>query len=178
MGAPLSLQPLREWKPGDSITAQHLNEVIRRVNQLAAGVAPPRQIVQANVPAVRQFKIVSQDADYLKCNAYDGVASGDLVYYVAKPYLLRRTPFDGESRAGIEYEYSSDSARVADDGVDTEDQTIVPSYQADDIVYAIMGIAGGTSERLDSDESGGETEPRIMWVDLNVDGRAWCKVAE
>lgn len=176
MGEFTNNAPLKLWRVDEPITARHLNEVIMAFNQLLTGNAGPRQLVRANVPAVRQFKVITEMEDYVTCNAFDGVDSGDLVYNVAKPYLLRRTPFDGETRKSITYTYSSNYQRTADDGVDTESQIIVPSYTAGDIIYAVMGIAGSTSVWQDTSSA----EPgrnKIFWVDLNVDGRCWAKVS-
>ena len=43
-------------------------------------------------------------------------------YSVAKPYLLRKTPFDGEEHNGISYTYTGNSTRTAERGSDEEDQ--------------------------------------------------------
>ena len=117
---------------------------------------------------VRQFRVKSVGNDHITCRTWDGTTEGDTDVKVAKPYLLRRTPFDGETRDGITCTYSSACERQASDGVDTEDQVIVDSYIADDIIYAIRVIVGGTDTTV-SDED-------IMWLDLNVDGRYWAKV--
>ena len=94
--------------------------------------------------------------------------------FIAKPYLLRRTPFDGLTRNDITYAYDSDTQRVATDADDdTETQQVVPSYVAGDVVFAVRDFSGGT---------GAWTAPtnadpvEVVWQDLNVDGRAWAKV--
>lgn len=118
---------------------------------------------------VSQYRIKSVGADHLVCRTWDGTTEGTLDLLVAKPYLLRRTPFDGQTRDGITYTYSSDIAREADDGSTTETQVVVPSWVADDIIYATREVQGGVEA-----EGGGE---ELFWVDDNRDGRAWAKEA-
>lgn len=83
---------------------------------------------------------------------------------VAKPYLLRRTPFDGLTRSGISYAYSSDIARTATLDATTESQVIVPSFVTGDLLFVADEISGGTG--VDG----------VSLIDLNVDGRAWAQV--
>ncbi|MDP1711946.1 MAG: hypothetical protein Q8K86_05765 [Candidatus Nanopelagicaceae bacterium] len=101
------------------------------------------------------FIFDSENGDYLNVST----VSGSDVYAVLKPYMLRRTPFDGLTRDGIYYTYLTDNERTAENaGSETEDQVIVPSYVAGDEILAVWGIVDG-----------------YPLVDLNVDARAWAK---
>jgi hypothetical protein len=119
---------------------------------------------------MQMFTVVDVDCDFLWCRTWDGENVGDEDILVALPWMLRWTPFDGETRDGITYEYTSYVERTADDGDATEDQVIVPDYVTGDVIFAAKGIVGGTYA---TDENGDEVE----WQDLNVDGRAWAKEA-
>lgn len=152
------------WKRGESITAAKLNAAVDVLNGLSVGVAPPQQI--SRIPAgggsaVQQFKFKSMGGDYIYAAPWDGTTEGAQIK-VAKPYLLRRTPFDGKSRNGISYTYSADDAREATNGTDIEQQSIIPTYVVGDIVYAARAVIGGT-----------EVED-VTYVDVNADARAWA----
>lgn len=126
------------------------------------------------VAEVRQFKVVSVDGDYLIGHRWDGVVeSGDNVQ-IAKPYLLRRTPFDTLTRDGITYTYDSDTARTATNTAEeTESQVIVPKYVVGDIIYATHHIDGGT----DAYYTEAEASIQLTWLEDNRDGRAWAKAS-
>lgn len=157
---------------GERIFANGQNRVIEAVNRLSRGVAPPQQVFSGDkrpVPiGVRQFKLVSVQTDYLVCNEWDGTTQGDGEYKIALPWMLRQTPFDGQTRNGITYTYASASERTADDGSNTETQVIVPSYVAGDVIYGMKEIRGGT----DTEDEAGDT---VGWLDLNIDARAWAR---
>jgi len=125
----------------------------------------------AGAAQTQMFKVVSVEVDYIVCHAWDGETEGQEAVLVALPYLLRMTPFDGQTRDGITYDYDSEITRTATKDADTEDQVIVPSYIAGDVIFAATGIIGGT------DATGPNSEV-LDRQDLNVDGRAWAKVAE
>ena len=119
--------------------------------------------------AIKMFKVVTVYGDYVSCKTWDGTTLGTTKINIAKPYLLRRTPFHGLSRDGISYNYTSNIARTATQGATSESQVIVPSYVANDIIYAAQGVNGG----VDVTVSG----TKLLWLDINVDGRAWAKVS-
>lgn len=110
-----------------------------------------------NGARVRRFRIVNANdfPDHVVCVTWDGTTEGTREYDVLKPWSLRRTPFDGQSRAGIGYTHTSNVRRTASDGSQSETQVIVPNYFATDELYAVKTDEG--------------------WVDINVDGRAWAK---
>jgi len=178
-------QELVRWRKGDGLTAKRLNKTVDAVNRIVGGVRPPRQTVSAPLsagapgksskqgPIVAQFKVVSVEDDFLVCNDYDGLAASDVTTLVAKPYLLRRTPFDLLTRDGVEFIYGDAVERIAFDGEGTsETQRITPSYVAGDIIYAVRNIVGKT----DVDDTDTESDDKLDWLDLNVDGRSWAEV--
>lgn len=110
----------------------------------------------------KQFRVKSVYADLLVCRTWDGADEGGEDVLVAKPYLLRRSPFDGQTRDGISYAYTSHFERTATLDEETEDQVIVPSYVEDDLIYGISNIEGGTNVT------------NAEFLDINADGRAWA----
>lgn len=165
---------LRDVFPNDPVTAQGQMDVIRSIRELSSGVRPPTSLDGPGTFAgVTAFFVVSVDSDFLVCRIQSDEGTqdndGDTVF-VVKPYLLRNSI---TSRNGITFTYSATDTRQADDGATTEDQVVVPSYVAGDIIYAVPvdnGLASVTAVAAD-----GSTTPE--YLDLNVDGRAWAATA-
>jgi hypothetical protein len=109
--------------------------------------------------------VVEEADDYVMCRDPYGQQ-----VQVAKPYLLRRSSFDGLSVEGVTYAYSDSNTRVAsDDAEEEEDETqeITPSYYAGEKLTAIAHGTGVTTAL-------GE----LQWEDLNTAGRCWAVVQE
>lgn len=172
--------------PGDPLYAAWLNQlrdavlaeivgdgdvVVRRAgSRLTVGLA--RRIPGVQGAIVAQFVVASVGDDHLVCRTWDGSNQGDADVLVAKPWLLRKTPFHGLTLNGKTYIYDSGTARNVDDGNEDEDQVIIPSYTdpSGAVIYAVRGVVGGTGVVVESDP--------VVWLDLNVDGRAWAKKHE
>lgn len=172
----LPTQRLQPYRSGERLKARKLNRGVRAINQLAGAIQPPRQTVsQPTLPApnagtaVRQMEVIEVGGDFLVCQPRDFVAASGATVFVAKPWLLRRSPFEDQTRDGITFTYTSDSERTADDGADTETQQVTPSYVAGDVIYAARNING----RILIQDSQSETI-QAAWLDLNVDGRTWA----
>ena len=156
---------LERWNSGDVLSHQHLNGPVDAITAQRRIITPPHQVRPEKPYAfTRQMKLVSIHGDYLICHPWDGATESDRELLVAKPYLLRRTPFDGETRNGIDYDYHTHVTRTATKGGETEDQIVIPRYVTGDILYATFNVAGGTSVL--------DTETRVEWLDDNRDGRA------
>lgn len=112
-----------------------------------------------------RFRLKSVASDHLVCRSWDGAAEGAVDVLVAKSFLLRKTPFDGQSRNGVAYVYTTDVERVADNGTATETQVVVEPYVVGDEVYATRQPLRGTGVE------------GVDWLDDNRDGRAWAKKA-
>lgn len=170
MSETLTEQPqtrLRRWDKREPIRHEWLNQPVDFINQ-HLGIKPPEQVFaveRSDSIRHQQFQVVSVGTDYLVCSRHNGTSAEAGSVKVALPYLLRKTPFDGKTRNSIAYTYSSVTQRTAGG---SEAQLITPSYVADDIIYAISGVTGGTGV---TDEN---SEP-VTWLDLNLDGRAWAK---
>jgi hypothetical protein len=154
------------FRSGQALSARSLNRLVSGIVRARPAILSPRQLARAGSGVVLQVNVLEQGGDWIKVLTWDGTSEGTDPIYVAKPYLLRRSL---ASWNGLTFTYSSNFEREATDGVDTEDQVIVPAYVPDDILYVIRPY-GGTGT-VDPD-----TQP-IVWLDLNVDGRAWAKVA-
>ncbi|MGE4157700.1 MAG: hypothetical protein AB7F75_01230 [Planctomycetota bacterium] len=121
-------------------------------------------------PLVRRFRVQSDHGDHIKCKGLTGGTLDAEMTDIAKNFLCRRTPFDGQVRAGVSYAYVNDSKRTATQGAETETQVIVPSFVSGDEILAMGSIPGGTNVMVSGVE--------LLWQDLNLDGRAWAKEAE
>ncbi len=154
---------------------------MRQISEIVAEVGRRRERVGRVLtrPAgagavVRWFRIKSVQADHYVCREWDWVEEeeGAEDVMVARPHRQRRTPWDGQTVGGVEYTYSGNSVRVADDGDITEDQEIVPGFIVDDSALNDMILAahvpGGTGVIVSGSP--------VMWCDLNLDGRAWARV--
>lgn len=136
-------------------------------NKRERPLAPPRPI---------RFIVESGDEypDTILCRRSEGGAAD---IHVAKPYLLRRTPWnDGQERGEFRYEYVSnverDSIRVADE-TDKERQVVTPSFERGDVIYAVLY---GYSEADDlRAEAGSETRLQTPWLATIYDAREWAK---
>lgn len=128
-------------------------------------------VVEFPIVVSRSFVIDNFNSfgDYLICRTWNGSDSGNVLIEVAKPYLLRRTPFHGQSRLGIAYQYTSPVTRTATRDATTESQVVNPSFANGDVIYAELPIGGGTGVIAESGKA-------IRWLDKNLDARAWAKV--
>ena len=154
--------PIGEGFSGDSRSARRafsrLERRVLQVEQQLANLEVRRAVTTGAI--VKQFKIKSIDGDFLVCNSWDGTNQGTDDINIAKPYLERRTPFDGETRGSFDYTYSDDVTRESDDSSTTEDQTITPDYIVGDVVYAVRGVEGGTDVEDDDGNA-------VVWLLLH-----------
>jgi len=117
-----------------------------------------------NAAGVVQFLVSGVSGDYLVCKTLSGTSSGSDYVYVAKPYLLRRSVYSGATRNGVTYTGATGQTRNASTGGTAVSEQVTPSYQTGDIVYGIGPVVGeiGTLG--------------MIFVDLNIDGRAFAQV--
>lgn len=94
---------------------------------------------------------------------------------IAKPYLLRRSPFDGETVDGITYTYDTSVAgkRSATDGVDTESHLITPDYVVGEEIVAIRNDAN-VYLYADTDGQPANAPAKARYIDMNTGGRCWA----
>lgn len=146
---------------------------IQRTRTLNGTLLVPDEVKQAATPTepgtIKRYLIRSVEADHLVC-AEVGGADGILI---AKPWRLRRTPFDGQAitfddeNGGtytVNYTYTTSIKRTVRIGQSfTEVQVVIPRYKPDfDYIFA-MSAENGT----------GVTD--VDLIDINADGRAWAR---
>ena len=118
------------------------------------------------------FSIVSEEADYIVCTAWNTVTSlavGSTVN-IAKPYLLRRTPFDGvtitfPNAQDIAYTYTENGTRTANDGTSSQSEILTPQYTVGELLIAFTGMSGGSGVTV--------SDSMLVWMDVNTGGRQW-----
>jgi len=126
--------------------------------------------------------------DYLLCKGYDPDTKKFLPEVkIAKPHLLQRTPFHGETVTlrdmEVSYEYQEQiGLRLAQVTASEEDgdtlqefQRITEDYYKGDILQAIRARR---SRSVDNTEWPNEEGVMFEWVDLNASGRAWAVTKE
>jgi len=130
---------------------------------------------------VRRF-VVEHPTEYPDTVGVIEIEGAVVIIHVAKPYLLRHTPFHGKRRDGLDYNYTSNVARTASKTTlgnppttVTENQVIVPKYVAGDVIYAIGRVFGPRDEFRVS--ASGPDVVSTRWLDMNVDGRFWAKAS-
>ena len=162
--------------PDQSIGSRQMNRMRQALRNIAGGVQPPTQvdpIAGTTGTEAQQLRITeTSGADHVVAETWDGETAGSIIY-VAKPYLLRQTPFDGETRNSISYVYTDANTRTASKAGESDiTEVITTSYQIGDIIYAMSPIAGGLAVTITID--GLPVNP--TWLDINVDGRVWSEL--
>lgn len=121
-----------------------------------ACLEPPSAAVRMRVKTIQ--------GDYLSCLTWDGSTEGTDPIAVARPWDLRRSPFDGQTVNGISYTYTSDVQRTATLTGVSEIQLITPDYFVDAEIFVISATTGVTA-------SGNP----VHYLDLNTSARAWYR---
>ena len=139
-----------KWRENEPISARKLEELRDGLDRLIEGTEP-RQVATElpAAPQVFQGEIIALAADHITVVEYrvylgGGIVRGTTAIEVAKPWLLRRTPFDGGSRDGVSYTYTSDQQRTAISGPDTRIEHVTPGYLIGDVVYCLRTVLGAT----------------------------------
>jgi hypothetical protein len=135
--------------------------------------------------ALLRLVVTAVRNDYLVCRAWDGTNLGS-TYYVAKPFELRQTPFNGlVDQLGLTVTASGVSARTVTNSAGlVEHQEIVPPYRTtisaggvgrtEFYAWEVSGTGVFTSEGLPA----GSPERELTLIDPNMDGRAWAMVPQ
>jgi hypothetical protein len=135
------------------------------------------------------YSVVEERDDYLVVKGYDPnnrfhedgkIRTG----YIAKPELLVKSRWDGETQAidGIDVSYAYNpnvlgertAKGVVNNEVVEEVQKITPGYFPGDIIMAVK-TARPESSGVSYKTEQGQT---LDWVDMNVSGRAWAVETE
>lgn len=118
------------WEDVFEEAAEHL--ALIRIGDLKAQVA--------------WFEIQSVEDDYLVCWMLDAAGAPiETNVNVAKPHMLRKKPFDGETRNSVTYDYTDSQTRTASKvGEDDITERVTPSFQVGDKIVAEAGVFGGT----------------------------------
>lgn len=172
--------------PRESMQAQSRRNAA--INQLSKDVRHRRQTMRrsprGNI-SLTCFVVKSVQDDYLTCrkiswtNGGPSFTESTIDTFIAKPWHLRRTSYDGLNVDGRKYQYTTGTARTViinegETNEKSESQIIIPIYQSEDgsfagdVIFAVS-ISTGTGVK----DSNGKV---INWQDINLDGRAWAKV--
>lgn len=188
----INIKELDNWKAGDKVSAEHLDQPVKVLQQLGAATPPSQLIITGEPFESRMFKVVRLEQDVIICVTTDGVTDGDEEIPIAMPYLLRKTPWDSDGetppplrKGRLKYTFTftdTDTGLPRFDkrtSIDTEDdddeqiQVITGAYEVGDLIYAMKGLIGGTGVFIEDDD-----ENQVIWLDINVDGRYWASSDE
>lgn len=168
-------------EPWVKIGVKRYDEISRATNRVLGMPVETPQQSRRNIPtsdAIR-LRVKSVSNDHLVCRTWDGTNEGTVDLNVAKPYILRCTPFHGKTLTvngnTLTYSYSSGTQRTVTKGSSSETQIIVPGY-----VTTGSGYGGSEiyAERCDTGvvlNAGQSNEERLDLIDKNIDGRMWAK---
>ena len=89
--------------------------------------------------------------------------------------MLRKTPFNYSTNGqqlwnGVRFVYVTGQERGASKGNVEETQAVVPAYVVGDEIYAVKLLPQQTGIKVKDGTNSYET----VWLDLNLDGRAWA----
>lgn len=129
------------------------------------GLGPKKKVDPPYLPALT---VIAEADEYLQCQDSNG-----FTFYVAKPYLLRKSPFDGFSANGVSYSYTDVGRRDASKvGEETEDQAITPSYYAGEKIL----VAINHPTKINGRPMKGADGQNISYTDLDDAGRTWAAI--
>jgi hypothetical protein len=162
-----------------------------QINTLSTTVSLPRYgLFGAGGGALKQYIVMEEFDEHLRCRTLIGSAPttpgilGTEDVFVAKPWRLRRTPWDGTTVRSITYTYSPLSAggnghRLAEyTSFEQEIQRIVPTYVASfDIIYAGVVDGGTDISIVTTVTSVGTVVQRLTILDFNTDSRMFMRIA-
>ena len=160
----------QRFRTGDPVPgARRLNELADPLTRL--GRNPAQNQVIPDAPLYLQVVQISLNfifGDYLQGVEYRRYSDGTELFgteniQFALPWLLRQSPFDGQTYNGVSYTYTGLHVRTATAGPDSEIQRITPDYVLGDILYMGRLVLGGSG-----------VADGIRSIDLNVDGRCWA----
>lgn len=147
-----------------TVRAQQVREAQKSNNDNAFPAIPGSPALLGG-PMGMLVRVKSVQDDYLVCRAWDGVTEGVSDLLVAKPYLLRRTPFHGKTVNGLTYSFVSATQVSVTSGTTTETWVITRPYSENDLLF--VAPAGSTGVNYGT--------VAVTLFDLNADGRAWAQ---
>lgn len=180
-----SIVELKEFQHGESlpIDIAKFNNPIRAIKTITGGVAPARQLAPQRKATAggtrRQARITDLDGgpDGMKC-ILDPPGTGETII-VIRPWFLRRTPWDGQTRGDSTITYDDPPAagnfmrRVVTtipEAVTIEIHAITPDYAVGDFIEVSPIEPAALEASGTAVPAGGP-----LWLDRNVDSREWAR---
>ena len=160
-----------------------------QINTLGTTVSLPRYgLFGAGGGSAKQYLVIEEHDNHLRCRTFVGSAVGTPTIgpndvLIAKPWRLRRVPWDGSTVRSITYTYSpigsgGNGTRKAVFQSQNEIQAIIPSYVVSfDIIYAGV-VDGGTDVSVTTVTSVGTVSQILNIVDLNNDHRVFARITQ
>lgn len=128
---------------------------------------------------IARLRVKSVNDDHLVCRTWDGTTEGTTDINVAKPYVLRKTPYHGKTitfnGVALTFTYTNGFTRTVAKSGGSETQIIIPAYTGTGTGYGgeeIYAAFAPTGLKINAGQS---NEEIIGLTDMNYDGRMWCK---
>lgn len=159
----------------------------------------PLEPIQNPFPEKEEFRLgvyqlIEEFDDYLTCKGYDPNAERATRYTrgahktikVAKPALLQRTPWDGQTvnlivdgvETPVTFQYTGIGVRTATATIGDEEvseiQRITMDYIPGDVIVAVEVRKSAAVDGMDVYAPGGSGQKGLTWLDLNMSGRSWA----
>lgn len=148
-----------------NLTMPAQNDIVGAFYAGNYGDSKPRFVLLGAAGGSLQCRVNSEFGDYLAVTKIASGTTTGTIFNVAKPYSLRKTPFDGVTNNGVTRVYSTNLTRVASNTEFGQVEVIIPNYNlGSDHIY-VAGV--DHSDVFVSSEE-------LKFIDLNVDGRAWA----
>lgn len=159
-----------------------------RVSRTTKGFYFAASVSNKKASIIQPMTIVSEQDDYLTCTLGEAATPGDPptpipgpTMYVAKPYLLQRTTYDGVTVTLFDgehtYDYVSENIRTDTITINDSDtvfnQMILDQYLVGDVILCTQPI-GGPAFLPGQPPLIAENGTLITWQDLNCDAREWA----
>ena len=179
---------------GGNLTVGDGLQMIRTRRSIDIQLAPAVPVPLRSVVNIDMYVIEAVLDDVYICRFFDGANPTDVDVFVAKPFELRRTPFDGRSWTydfpggdlTVSYNYAlgsgiSRTVTLSDDS--TIEETIVPLYKRwnvetkGTVIWAVDQVETGVTIPANTQDPTSFAEV-VTLLDLNVGARAWAELAE
>ncbi len=178
---------------GGNLTVGDGLQMIKTRRSIDIQLAPAVPLPLRSAVNIDMYVIDDIAADHYTGRLFDGNSPTDVTVSIAKPFELRRTPFDGKSWTydfpggdlTVSYTYtfgSGISRTVTLSDESTIKETIVPPYKRwntetkGTVIWAVDQVETGVGIPNNPEDPTSFTEV-VSLLDLNVGGRAWAELA-
>lgn len=151
-----------------------------RVRETSGGTSitiDEAQVSEGGAGLSQRMLVTAIYGDYYVCSGPDGAVQ------VAKPWRLRRTPFDGQTISFTDEQSRTYSAAYTYDGIDETTPSVrrsveivsagTATFSESQVVIPRLKVSFDYIDVMESENGTGVSG--VDLIDLNTDGRAWAR---